>query len=377
MAFDIGRVEAWRAGAPVRVAPLAELELELIDGDARDLFALAREIVSQGGGRLRPSFRSKAAQARALSEDNARIGSEAPIRLRPEDSAADALAAALAGAAARIVEVAPAIVDLRLPEGVHQMRVALRRFRSLERTFRKDLKTKAIRKLARRARGFASALGPARDWDVFLEETLPPLAASNGGGAEFAALKLRAEALRAAAWEEAVRTIASADFARFSLDLIEAAHVQAWRERARKRLAAPARAYACAALDARLAEAREAARRIDSPDPAARHPLRIALKKLRYSAQTFRALYPKAARKAYLGALSRLQDDLGAVNDAVTAQRLANEAALGQGRQAARDAGFIAGYYAAAGEAKARAVGEDWRVFAATPPFWREAKETS
>lgn len=374
-AFDIGRVELWRDGAPWRAAPIAEAELELIDGEPKALFDLAARIVEESGGRFRPSILAKAERAQRLAEESAGIAPEPPLRLSGAGDGADALAAALIAVAARIVEVIPAVTELRLPEGVHQMRIALRRFRSLEQPFRKALKTKKLRRLARRARDFAKALAPARDWDVFVDETLPPLEPPGGGDEGFPRLKARAEALRVAAWEKAAAIIASPTFSRFALDLLKAAHLQSWRGKARKGLRTSVRDFASAALDARLAEAREAARSIESPDPAARHPLRIALKKLRYAAQAFRALYPREARKDYMAALSRLQEGLGVVNDAVTAQRLANEAAMGQGKNAARASGFFAGFHAAAGQAKAAAVGEDWRLFAATAPFWREPEE--
>lgn len=374
-AFDIGRLEAWRAGVPAHAGPIAEAELELIEGEPRDLFDLAAAILIESRGCLRPGIFSKAEQAQRLGQRQTEIAPEAVIKLTGKDDAADALAIALRAIAARIAEVEPAVTELRLAEGVHQMRVALRRLRSLERTYRDDLKTNELRGLARAARGFASELGPARDWDVFLSETLPPLERAGEELEGLREIRARGDALRAAAWERARQTIASPDFAEFTLELMAAGHLEAWRCKARKCLAEPARAFAAAALDERLAEAEEAALTIDSPDPAACHPLRIALKKLRYTAQTFSTAFPRRARKPYMAALSRLQDDLGAVNDAVTAQRLANDAALGQGRNAARASGFIAGFHAAAGRARAEAVGEDWRAFAATAPFWRDKEE--
>lgn len=368
-AFDVGRLEAWGEEGLSRAGPLAEAEFELIDGEAGDLFDLVAATLEENGGRLRLGGLAKADQARRLAA--ADIPPEPVVELKKKNDADDALAAALRAGAARIVELIPAIGELRLAEGVHQMRIALRRFRSLEATCRKSLKGKRLRRLARRARDFAAALGPARDWDVFLAETLPPLEKIAGEGeAGLAVLKARAEALRAAAWDEAAHLVVSPAFNLFALDLMRAGHLEEWRGEARKSLRLPAREFAAAALDARLAEAREAARRIDDPDPAARHALRIALKKLRYNAQSFRTLFPGDARKDYMARLARLQDDLGAVNDAAVAQRLANEAAIGQGKRAARASGFVAGFHAAAGAARAKAVSEDWRAFALMAPFW-------
>lgn len=369
-AFDRGRLEALGETGAARAGPLAEAEFELVAGAAGDLFDLVAKILEEGGGRLRLGGLSKVDQARRLAA--ADIAPETAVKLKTRDDAGDALAAALRAGAARIVELIPAIADLRLAEGVHQMRIALRRFRSLEATFRKGLKGKRLRRLARRARDFANALGPARDWDVFLAETLPPLEdMTDEEGAGLAILKARAETLRAEAWDDAARLVVSPAFNLFALDLMRAGHLEEWRKAAGEPLRRPASEFAAAALDRRLADARAAARRLDDPDPAARHALRIALKKLRYNAQSFRTLFPGPSRKDYMERLARLQEDLGAVNDAATAQRLANEAAIGQGRRAARASGFVAGFHAAAGAARAKQVGEDWRAFAEMAPFWR------
>ena len=54
-----------------------------------------------------------------------------------------------------------------------------------------------------------------------------------------------------------------------------------------------------------------------------RHQLRIALKKLRYTAEFFRSLYPKEHAKPYLSALAQMQNCLGHMNDdAVVAEHL-------------------------------------------------------
>ena len=102
------------------------------------------------------------------------------------------------------------------------------------------------------------------------------------------------------------------------------------------------------------------------------HELRIALKKLRYPVQMFRSLYPKDRRKDYMAALSALQEDFGAINDAVVAQKLAERISAGNGDDAMRAAGFVSGYKAAEAKAAADAIREKWPEFKAMTPFWRE-----
>ncbi|MEE2690325.1 MAG: CHAD domain-containing protein [Pseudomonadota bacterium] len=369
-AFDIGRAECWRGGTPFAAAPLAEAELELLAGDPKALFKTARKCLKANDGRLRLSIASKAEQARRLADPFVAVRPEAGLTLDAAGTTGAALAASLTQCAKRMIDCAPAIVDLRAPEGVHQMRVALRRFRALERIFRKAADDARLEKLAADARKWARLLGAARDWDVFLAETLPESLPGGYAAGGLNALRTRAEALRAEAWDRVARKVAGARFSLFALGLLEAAHrIGAARS---PELDENIRAFAARALDWRLDKARLVAAGIESASPAARHPLRIELKKLRYAAQTFRSLYDKGGRKAYMGAMSRMQDAFGALNDAVMAQELANEAALGQGREAARAAGFLAGWRAGEAEARASEVGEDWRAFAALEPFWRD-----
>ncbi|MEQ8935731.1 MAG: CHAD domain-containing protein [Amphiplicatus sp.] len=371
VALDLGRAEGWRNGAMTAAAPLAEAEFELISGDPKALFSTARKCLKQSEGRLRLTVASKLEQARRLARPFFSDNPDARLSFETNATTGAALAASLTHCASRMADCVPAIVDLRASEGVHQMRIALRRFRAMERLVRNVAGDKRLIKRAEEARGWMQTLGAARDWDVFLAETLPRELPGGYAAAGLKALKTRAEALRAAAWDRAARAVAGADFSIFALRILEAAHHIAAADGAE--LDEGVKAFAGRAHAWRLEKACAVAAGIDDASPAPRHPLRIELKKLRYAAQTFRSLYPKAARKSYMGAISRLQDAFGALNDAVVAQTLANEAALGQGGEAARAAGFIAGWRAGEAHEQAGAVGESWRAFAALTPFWRGA----
>jgi inorganic triphosphatase YgiF len=376
-AFDIGRAEMFEAGAIAAAGPLAEAEFELLAGDPRRLFALARRAIKESSGRLRLGAASKAEQARRLLKP-AVAPPESPIHLETDQSAADVFAAALAQAAHRLADCQNAVIAARAPEGAHQMRVALRRLRAVERLFRKALRSDETEGLAARARAFASALGPARDWDVFCDKTLPEVAARAGGGPGFEALAARAFALRAEAWNDAAAAIGGRKFQKFLLDLNAAAVVQRWRKGARRELDARARRFARRALDKRLARLNAIAASLavggEATQDAAekRHTVRIELKKLRYAAQLFRPLFSGGGRKRYIAAMSRLQDEFGALNDASVAGRLASAAAEGQGKEALRAAGVLTGYCAREAETAALFIAQDFAQFVAAPPFWRK-----
>src|SRR5690606_24945293 len=90
------------------------------------------------------------------------------------------------------------------PEGVHQMRVALRRLRSALRIFGKVLACDAVSDLDARLKTLARALGPARDWDVFLA----------GAGADLSALVPEKPVLALIADARTQRAAAYRDLAR-------------------------------------------------------------------------------------------------------------------------------------------------------------------
>jgi hypothetical protein len=71
------------------------------------------------------------------------------------------------------------------PEFVHQMRVALRRLRTLARLFPRFADERWKDAFGADLRWLAALLGTVRDWDVFSTETLPALAAADGGGADW------------------------------------------------------------------------------------------------------------------------------------------------------------------------------------------------
>ncbi len=369
-AVDLGLAQSWNGNGPAIETPLAEAELELVDGDPRDIFELGRLLADNAPVRL--SARTKLETALLLARDGLYgIGKEERLTVAPETTAADALQQTLGAIAARLANLQPAMLDTRKAEGVHQMRVALRRLQAVERIFRPYCDAPALRDLAGRGRLLRKILGPARDWDVFLGETLPEATRNEYAQEGMRRLKIRAEAARAEAWAQAVAAVADPAFTGFLIDLTEAATVAAWRKEAGKALGAPLSDFAPRALNRAYKSMRKTARKIDRSHPAGYHPLRIALKKLRYPVQMFRPIYAKEQRKGFMAALAALQEDFGAVNDAVTAETLANAAAAGEGKEAARAAGFISGYRAAQAAEATRKLDQDWPAFEAMTPFWR------
>lgn len=380
--IDEGVVAARRANGTTATAPVYEAEVELLAGPAAPAFALARELVKDFG--LLPSVETKA-------EIGARAACDAPPgpekarrrRLSPGASADEALDAALAACARQFIANG-AGARAGDPRAIRRLRVALRRLRSIERAFRKTTRSKELAGLVAKAKPISTRLGEARDWHVFVSQTLPALQESVPEGTPDAAgLALLAQRAREIADEaacEARALAAGRDHALLCIDLAACAELAPWRETARKRIRRPARGFAARALDRRLKAARSAAKTFRPRDPVSGHVLRIALKKLRYAAEPFDGVFNPAARKDYLKALRRLQAVFGDMNDAVVAAGRARLAAAPRSDDSsetqaalARAAKHIVKASERDAKTRARVARRAWRAFDALEPFWRDA----
>lgn len=354
---------AERLGNDFSVAPIAEIELELLKGDPGALFSLAARFIEAADGRLRLSNETKL--ERALRGGGLERLQKAP-RLRPpiDASTADLFSLAMKPIALRTIEASALAIATHDSSVARKLRVALRRFRALARLFRKELGDEFLADLETTARGYIRAVGAARDLDVFVENSLalteipaPLLAAT--------------EAARAEAWNSVAILLSSKKFGVFSLDLLRAALTEPWRMAAKKHFFAPARDLADELLERSWKRLLKAGAAVSFESPAALHPLRIKLKKFRYAAQCFGRVYDTERSGPYLAMLTDLQNSLGAINDAVVAQEIAERVSKDAGAEAMKAAGFIAGYRGAEALLLSKAIQETWRAFSSAAPFWR------
>lgn len=217
----------------------------------------------------------------------------------------------------------PAVTLAGEPEGIHQMRVAMRRLLSAIRMFGPVLRLEDTRGLFQALKTLFTQLGEVREADVFIGETLPSLAAAGLGTTLESVLRREIAAFRAAAYQRALDELTSANFARLVVQLndwIESRNLlKADRpidallvERAAEDFAVPR----IRALHAKLLKQGAKARCGTLDDW---HRTRIAAKKLRYAGEPlFQALAPKIDTDRLSKQLSRLQTSLGRLNDLQT-----------------------------------------------------------
>lgn len=166
-----------------------------------------------------------------------------------------------------------------------------------------------------RLAGLARALGKARDWDVFVLETLPALLGAAPGG-QGALLLRRARAARRQAREAALERLGQPQT---GADLL-ALHRWLLTLENHPPQTAPELGRLAARRLARLhAAVLAAAEGFAGQTPDARHALRIRVKRLRYALEFFAALF--GGRNKFARRFAALQDELGAMNDAATALR--------------------------------------------------------
>ena len=380
LAIDLGRLDAGGSGGrDAAWAGIAEIELELREGDPRQLLKLAAALAADVP--LAPEPRSKAERGYALADGRADAPSRALEIVYAEGTSAAGAIAAIVAECVRQVErnaLGFRAGPLRDPEWIHQMRIAVRRLRSCIALADGIVAPETLESLKHETRWALDALGPARDLDVFALETLPAverdLSRSTTGDPAaadaLARLARRTAARRRVAHAAAVDCVTSPRFTRFVL-ASAAATIPPAPGPARPPApgAEDARPYAARLIEKRARRLAKAARALAQGGVEERHAIRIAAKKLRYATEFFATLFPAKRARAYRKALAALQDELGAFNDAAVAPRVA--AAIAGPTSAATVA--IEAWSAGRAGASTRGLELAWSAFERTAPFWKKA----
>ncbi len=325
-AIDRGRI---CNGVDTAPEPISEVELELKSGAPTALYDVALKLLNVAPLRL---------ERRSKAERGYHLAMQAPAAVAAVHAAPVDLQAELSGEAAlrRIGQAGlghlldnEAAVVAGDAEGVHQMRVAVRRLRAVLSTFAPVLPEPSRRWASNRLRWFGSMLGDARNLDVFVTDLLPPARAALPEASEFERLSRAAERHRQAAHAAAAKAIASSHYTEGVLTLMRWFDGDDWRGGADGALREPIAALAPMLLDRCRAKTEKRARHFAGQSAERRHRLRIALKKLRYAAELFAGIHDLDAAKLFIQRLKKLQDDLGDANDVSTARDIVDELAPG------------------------------------------------
>ena len=259
-------------------------------------------------------------------------------------------------------------------EAVHQMRVALRRLRAALALFNRALPIPQFRYFRAEAKRIASAMGAARDMDAFIALVEEGPLGVHARDASFDALLARASAEREAGYELALATISAPDASRFALDLSAFVARRGWRNgldaEGLSGLSGPGLEFARRALARLDRRALKRGKKLAELSAEDKHEARIAMKDLRYATEFFGSLFPAAKAKKYNRAAARLQDALGAYNDAVVSVDIAAGLEERAGPTASRAAGVVIGWCGRGGRDCAGALSPAWKAFRKAGRFW-------
>jgi inorganic triphosphatase YgiF len=380
LTIDKGKVHAGG-----RSAPLCEVELELKRGNPIALFKAARELADDIPVQLATA--SKADRGYSLLDGQQREAVKAAsVALTPHVSCEQAFRT-IARACLRQLVANRGVTLSGNAEGLHQMRVALRRLRAAISLFGGMLSDRQTQELKGRLKWIGGELGPAREFDVFLKHVVLPLRRDKPDGPGVRVLARELERERAEAFERAHAAIESSSFRKLMLDLAAWIEAGDWslntHGRIKTQRETPVAGFATEALDRRRKRILKRGARLKQLDSQRRHKLRIATKKLRYATEFFQEAFPggksKKRRRAFLESLEQLQDALGELNDiavheSLSARMLDAKNVNGTHHSERAKKAFAAGRLSGREEARAASVLKQaqhaFRSFAKAKPYW-------
>lgn len=348
-----------------RETPVAELSFRRLSGSGAALLSYVAALAQEHN--LVFGARSIAARGMELADDAppATIKAAKPV-LDGSDTLERAVAKIVVLATEQIIGSIAAAEDGRDPEGVHQLRVALRRLRSALTLFKDRLGSRG-EVLNASARSALKQLGAARDLDVFLLETIPPVQCGDPDNPDLQRLVRIAEQQKRMAYEDVRKLVRDRAFNDFLFELLRVSEEGGLVLNGRDELLRPS---AIALLQKGHKKVLKAGRNFAQLAHPQRHEVRIALKKLRYACDFFQVLFPGKRTRAYLKRLANLQDDLGKLNDATVAETLVDQL-TDDDTNAANGAALIKGWYRHRLQTVEPHMLGAWRKFATAQPFWQ------
>lgn len=290
-------------------------------------------------------------------------------------SADAAIAALLTSGQAELVTAVRAALDRPRPDTVHDLRTALWRVGAglgLCARLATDAPFETVR---RDAHALSDALGEARNWDLFISETLARHIEQLAGIADIAALTEGAAAARHDSYRRTGDLLAGALPQKLLLGLALLLSQTPWREtdgRVPKRLTARIEARGRREIARADRQLREHGKKLSRLSDDERHELGMAVRQFGYTLDSLAPLCPRSARlRRYRDKLASLQAVLGELAVMATTLRLLEHVAADDlSPVVQRAAGAITGWAARDKIDRLAALDERWRDFRNAKRFW-------
>lgn len=308
-----------------------------------------------------------------------RAPAAAEVHIGPAMTAAEAFAAIALNCSGHVMASTNFALRRDDPEGIHQLRVAIRRIRAAFAIFQDGALENHRLRIGGELHVLQLKLGAAREWDVLLADTLGRI--PNRLRKNLRPLIKRVRTKRAAVSKRARAQLRTAHCG----DLLLRLH--AWIDnqliygprRLRNRhwkqdvLSRPVGGLAAAILGAYYGKACKLGRKARRLDTKDLHRLRIRIKKLRYATEFFASLWPGRPLHRYLAALKELQDALGTLHDTAVAPALLARLKVSDGAAGALVMSALDVWLAKERRKGQKEVAALWDRFAKRKPFWEHA----
>lgn len=370
LALDTGTVVAGMRSEPIR-----EIEIELKDGSADAIYDFAAMLAKSCA--LSIVALSKSERGFLLASGKAPKVARTPVAPLAGAATVDDLIAGVIGSCIQqFVSNWPAFQRAERVDAVHQMRVSLRRLRAMVGLFNRAYPSPAFTDLRNEAKRIASAMGDARNWDVFAEMVRngPMVAVSSVSG--FGDLLAGVEERRRVAYAEVRALLEDPATTQFVIAAEAFVARRGWRTALAtgdlSGLAAAPQGFAADSLSRLDRKVRKRGRGLADKTAEERHEVRIALKGLRYAAELYAPLFTNPGdAKQYTAAAARVQDTLGSSNDMAVAGDLVTRLPPAPTHVArAQAVGVVLGWFARGLEIEGRDIRKTWKGFRTSPRFW-------
>ena len=366
LALDVGTIESHSRTTPQ--LPICEIEFELLSGSPLVMLEFALQLSERF--ELHPQHRTKAARGYALVRPalGPQPTKSKDMPLDPGMSVGEAFRQIVSGALTQLSgNEIPTIQGM--PSGIHQARVAIRRIRAALRAFKKSLPYDKRKAFNGEFRWFQQRLSPARDWHVFLDETVPRIR-RNRPNARVNLDRLRRIALRERrrATNEATALFRSRRYTRLLLQF------QCWllaleREN-RQWFDSKLEPFARKILKKTRRDFLVDRRPFSRMTPDELHELRKRGKKTRYATEFFAGLWQTGSAVTGIAMMKALQNELGEANDAAMARQVL--ASLQPKALKPSTLELVHNWSEQQVRRNIRSGQVVWRKFQDTKPFWLE-----
>ena len=374
VAFDKGRVVADK-----NKLEISEVELELKQGTRTALLDLANIIA-----KTVPTVfcvGSKVERGFELCDGTAPQATTAYSLALPNNlSVEEGMVSIFRSALGHLLINRMAAVSGKDIEGVHQVRVAIRRIKSAVSLFHHFLDQDQTEPIKTEIEWMMDILGTARDLDVFLDEVVPVVMADRPDDPDLKVVEKTASKARTAAYRKVRSMLSSSRYTKIMLRLAQWIEQRQWREtQSIVELNGPLKETAGNLLSRRYRKVLKTGRKFKKLSASERHEVRIVLKELRYASEFFSSLYPKRQAQPYIAAMKRLQNALGAANDVAVAEEL-TQSLVKSVKRGSKDSfalqsgvGKILGWHSRAAADAEVGIVDLWNQFAKSQPFWLSA----